>query len=114
LAPVSSYRDPVTERLSGQSSAYKSAICRSGTTDVAVCLALDLILKDAVGFGQLADDREDLAAISDLAELGLKGNLLAEKVLVCWHVRYLARLVLFPVLRGFCASRPARMELVTS
>ena len=55
-------------------------------TDVAVHLALDLVLKHAVGLGQLANDGEDLAAISDLAELGLKGNFLAENELMCWHI----------------------------
>ena len=53
---------------------------------MAVPLTLDLILKRAVGLGQLTNDGEDLAAICDLAELGLKGNLLAENELVCWHV----------------------------
>jgi hypothetical protein len=45
---------------------------------VAVRLTLDLVLKHAVGLGQLANDGEDLAAGSDLAELGPKGNLLTE------------------------------------
>src|SRR5262249_57147041 len=54
--------------------------------DVAVSLALDLILQRAVSLGQLANDGEDLARVSGLAELGLNGNLLAENELVCWHV----------------------------
>jgi hypothetical protein len=53
---------------------------------MAVSLALDLILKHAVGLRQLANDDEHLAPISDLAELWLKGNLLAENELVCWHI----------------------------
>jgi hypothetical protein len=45
---------------------------------VSVHLTLDLVLKRAVGLGQLANDDEDLAAISDLAELGLKHDLLTD------------------------------------
>jgi hypothetical protein len=73
---------------------------------VAIYLALDLILKHAVGLGHLTNYGEDLAAVSDLAELGLKRNLLAENEVVCWHVRYLVRAALLPVLRSFCAFSP--------
>jgi hypothetical protein len=52
---------------------------------VAVSLALDLILERAVSLGQLPDDGEDFAPVRVLAILGLKGNLLAENELVCWH-----------------------------
>ena len=77
---------------------------------MAVYLALDLILKSPVCLRQLASDGEDLAPVSDLAELGLKGNLLAENELVGCHIRSLARPGLLPVLRGFFnASGAARL-----
>jgi hypothetical protein len=70
---------------------------------VTVYLALDLVLKHAAGLGQLTHNDEDLAAVEELAHLGIKGNLLTEQEFVRGHLRYLGRPALLPVLRGFLA-----------
>src|SRR5947207_4270289 len=77
---------------------YKSASFLSRTIR-SVHLTLDLVLKRAVGLGQLANDDEDLAAISDLAELGLKHDLLTDQELVDWHVHLRRIKNEIPVLR---------------
>ena len=70
---------------------------------VTVYLALDLILKHPAGLGQLTHHSEDLAAVEELAVLGTKRDLLTDQEFVRWHVRYLVRPALLPVLRGFLA-----------
>src|SRR5712671_1426987 len=53
---------------------------------MAVHLAIDLVLKHAIGFGQLAHDNKDLAAIGKLSQVGAKGDLLANRKFMCWHL----------------------------
>src|SRR5437764_6190126 len=52
---------------------------------VAVYLALDLILKHAAGLGQLTHHDEDLAAVDELAPLGTERDPLTDDEVVRWH-----------------------------
>ena len=45
-----------------------------GYAHMAVHLALDLVLKNAVGLGQLTRNNEDLAAVRELAQFGMKDD----------------------------------------
>jgi hypothetical protein len=47
---------------------------------------MDLVLKHAIGFGQLAHDNKDLAAIGKLSQVGAKGDLLANRKFMCRHL----------------------------
>ena len=49
---------------------------------MAVVLALDLVLKDAAGLGQLAGNNKRLSPIDGLAQLGAKADFLTDRELM--------------------------------
>ena len=54
-------------------------------TGMAVDLALDLVLKHAAGFGQLANDNKKLAAVGGVAHRGREADFLTDRKFMPRH-----------------------------
>jgi hypothetical protein len=75
-----------TEQAPDRSSGPREALISSqigklgftGDAGMAIYLPLNLVLRHAVGFGQLADQNEGLVLVGDLADFRAKGDLLSD------------------------------------